>query len=98
MKNTQLLAPVELRARGFSALVDALGYANAVRFMQQFEISRMDYTKERDSILSGISIDEIVDGIAGISLPKKAKHHSGKSSTMAKAKRDYTAKRPLRKR
>jgi len=30
----KLLEPVELRARGFEALVNALGWVNAVRFIQ----------------------------------------------------------------
>jgi hypothetical protein len=46
-----LLDPAELRDRGFDALVDALGWVNAVRFVQQFETSRLDYTAERDKIL-----------------------------------------------
>ncbi len=46
-----LLDPAELRHRGFDALVDALGWVNAVRFVQQYEASRLDYTAERDRIL-----------------------------------------------
>jgi hypothetical protein len=43
--------PSELRARGFKVLVDALGWANAVRFMRQFEPGMGNYTEERDAIL-----------------------------------------------
>ena len=46
-----LLDPVELRRQGFEALVQALGWVNAVRFLQQYETSRLDYTRERDQIL-----------------------------------------------
>jgi hypothetical protein len=46
-----VLSPVELRERGFSALVSALGWVNAVRFIQQYEVSSFDYTKERELIL-----------------------------------------------
>jgi hypothetical protein len=42
---------VELRQRGFDALVAALGWVNAVRFIQQYEVSHCDYTKERHQIL-----------------------------------------------
>lgn len=42
-----LLEPVELRAKGFEALVGALGWVNAVRFLQQYEKSSLDYTRER---------------------------------------------------
>lgn len=46
-----LLEPVELRRRGFESLVASLGWANAVRFIQQYEQSSHDYTTERDQIL-----------------------------------------------
>jgi hypothetical protein len=42
-----ILEPVELRRQGFEALVAALGWVNAVRFLQQYETSRLDYTQER---------------------------------------------------
>jgi hypothetical protein len=43
--------PVELRERGFNALVEALGWVNAVRFIQQYEKGQGDYTRERGSLL-----------------------------------------------
>jgi len=43
--------PVELRRRGFDALVNALGWVNATRFIQQYERGQGDYTKERHDIL-----------------------------------------------
>lgn len=46
-----ITSPVELRQRGFEALVASLGWINAVRFIQQYEVSPHDYTKERDQIL-----------------------------------------------
>jgi hypothetical protein len=46
-----ITGPMELRQRGFEALVASLGWVNAVRFIQQYEVSRHDYTKERDQIL-----------------------------------------------
>jgi hypothetical protein len=55
-----LLDPAELRHRGFDALVDALGWVNAVRFVQQYEKSRLDYTAERDSILPEWGREELV--------------------------------------
>ncbi|MBL8112423.1 MAG: hypothetical protein JNK60_06030 [Acidobacteria bacterium] len=42
---------VELRARGFRALVDALGWVNAVQFMHQFDPGSGDYTEERQLLL-----------------------------------------------
>jgi hypothetical protein len=55
-----LLDPAELRHRGFAALVDALGWVNAVRFVQQYETSRLDYTAERDRILPEWDREELV--------------------------------------
>ena len=43
--------PAELRVRGFRALVDALGWVNAVRFLRQYETGTGNYTSERDAIL-----------------------------------------------
>ena len=54
------LEPVELRSRGFDALVDALGWSNAVRFIQQYETTRFDYTEERRGILPAWSPEELV--------------------------------------
>jgi hypothetical protein len=48
---TAISDPVELRRRGFDALVNALGWVNAVRFIQQYEASREDYTRQREQIL-----------------------------------------------
>jgi hypothetical protein len=45
-----LTDPVELRRQGFEALVKALGWVNAVRFLQQYEVSRLDYTTETQGI------------------------------------------------
>ncbi len=55
-----LLAPVELRARGFDALVRALGWVNAVRFIQQYETSSHDYTAEREQILPNWDAAELL--------------------------------------
>lgn len=41
-----LLNPAELGHRARDALVDALGWVNAVRFVQQYETSGLDYTAE----------------------------------------------------
>jgi hypothetical protein len=49
--STVIADPVELRARGFDALVAQLGWVNAVRFIQQYERGSGDYTRERDDLL-----------------------------------------------
>lgn len=48
---TILYDPIELRRRGVEALVNALGWVNAVRFLQQYETSSLDYTREREQLL-----------------------------------------------
>ena len=55
-----LLEPIELRARGFEALVEALGWVNAVRFLQQYEKSSLDYTTERRQILTDWNAEDLV--------------------------------------
>lgn len=40
--------PAELRRRGIEVLVRELGYADAMRFLQQFGEGRGDYTADRD--------------------------------------------------
>ncbi len=56
----ELLNPSDLRDRGFKALVAALGWVNAVRFMQQFDRSDYNYTVERHQILPDWNAGELV--------------------------------------
>lgn len=53
--------PAELRERGFRALVKELGYADALRFLYQFETARADYTAERPTFLPAWSAQEIAE-------------------------------------
>jgi hypothetical protein len=52
--------PVELRARGFEALVKELGWVNAVRFIRDYETGSGDYTRERPSLLPAWDADRVV--------------------------------------
>lgn len=58
--STAPIEPIELRARGFEVLTQSLGWVNAVRFIQQYERSRMNYTDERDRILPDWDAEELV--------------------------------------
>jgi hypothetical protein len=60
MTHATITTPEELRRQGFSALVDALGWANAVRFLQQYERGQGDYTRERDQILPDWNAETLV--------------------------------------
>lgn len=55
-----MLGPVELRKQGFAALVKALGWVNAVRFLQQYEMGEGDYTKERPTLLPDWDAEAVV--------------------------------------
>jgi hypothetical protein len=42
--STRIPSPGELRDRGFQALVRELGYADAIRFLLQYESGNGNYT------------------------------------------------------
>ena len=46
-----IMNQTELRNPGFRALVKALGWANAVRFLRQYDPGSGDYTEERRTLL-----------------------------------------------
>jgi hypothetical protein len=54
-----MMTPVELNRKGFRALVDALGYADAIRYIRQFDNGSGDYTKERHQWLDELTLDDI---------------------------------------
>lgn len=54
---------MEIREKGFRVLVQGLGTTGAVNFLRQFEGGSGDYTKEREAILEGMTIDEIAGRI-----------------------------------
>ena len=54
-----MMTPVELNRKAFKALIDALGYVEAIRFIKQFDNGSGDYTRERRQWLDSLSLDEI---------------------------------------
>ncbi len=54
-----MMTPVELNRKGFKALVDALDYADAIRFIRQYDNGSGDYTKERHQWLDKLTLDDI---------------------------------------
>jgi hypothetical protein len=56
----RIINPVELRQKGFTALVAALGWVNAVRFLQQYETFQGDYTQERYHFLPDWDAETLV--------------------------------------
>ncbi len=53
----------EIRRDGYRALIDQLGPADALRFIQMFEPGRGDYTNERRQWLDDLTIDELIASI-----------------------------------
>ncbi len=54
------MTPTDLRRRGFQALVDALGYVDAIRFLQQYDPGHGNYTKERHKWLEPLRMDDFL--------------------------------------
>ena len=52
-----MMTPMELNKKGFKALVDALGYADAIRFLKVYYHGKGDYTKARYQWLDTMSLD-----------------------------------------
>ena len=52
----------DIRRKGYEVLARELGPVGMIRFLQQFETGRGDYTEERHECLTE-SVDEIVEGI-----------------------------------
>jgi hypothetical protein len=52
-----------IREEGFRVLAKRLGTADTVNFLRQFEDGSGNYTEERDSVLAGITIDDIAENI-----------------------------------
>ena len=59
--NTETMTPEEIRLRGLEVLSRELGPSGLIRFLQQFEIGRGDYSKERHTLLADCTVDELVE-------------------------------------
>jgi hypothetical protein len=57
------MSPAVIRKVGLEAVAKKLGPLGMVRFLQQFETGRGDYTKERDQWLKDADIKEIISEI-----------------------------------
>lgn len=53
----------KIREEGIDALAKKLGPDGMIRFMQQFDSGRGDYTKDRHALLDSYTIDDIVGEI-----------------------------------
>lgn len=55
---TETLTPAEIRRRGYDALLRELGPLGYVRFLQEFEPGRGDYTRDRHQWLDRLSHED----------------------------------------
>jgi len=60
---TLTMSPAVIRKAGLEAVAKKLGPLGMVRFLQQFETGRGDYTKERDQWLKDADLKEIISEI-----------------------------------
>jgi len=63
MNDPRQMTPLEVCQAGLAALRERLDPEGTIRFLQQFEGGRGDYTAERNGWLDGLSVDEIVAAI-----------------------------------
>ena len=54
----------EIRQQGYKALIDSLGVANTLRFLQQLGVGYGDYTQERHQWLDQLTMDDFLDAMA----------------------------------
>lgn len=57
--NVRLMTPQQIRVAGLAALSRELGLVGMIRFMQQFEMGKGDYSKDRHEWLDQYSVDDI---------------------------------------
>ena len=57
--NVQKMTPQQIRIAGMEALSRELGVVGMIRFMQQFEMGRGDYSKDRHEWLDQYTVDDI---------------------------------------
>ncbi|OQB28022.1 MAG: hypothetical protein BWY10_00826 [Chloroflexi bacterium ADurb.Bin180] len=64
---------VEITQSAIRVLVKELGVVDTIRFVNQFTPGYGDYTAERQDLLAGLSLDEIVSAIKQDAARGKAK-------------------------
>ncbi|PID76613.1 MAG: hypothetical protein CSB24_05730 [Deltaproteobacteria bacterium] len=58
--NTQTKPVSEINRQATHILFKEMGSVDTIRFLNQFSIGQGDYTKERDSWLNGISMNDAI--------------------------------------
>ena len=62
--------PGIVRKLGIAALTKELGAVGMAYFIRQFDTGSGDYTAERDELLDGITVDEILKSVREIKADK----------------------------
>ena len=62
----------ELRNRGFRALAEALGWANAVRFLRQYDPGAGNYTEERRTLLPDWDAETLLQKMQELEKPSES--------------------------
>jgi hypothetical protein len=65
-KEVSFVTPIELRQKGYQALVDSLGAINAILFLQQAGWGTGDYTAQRHQLLAPVTREEFGQDIQRI--------------------------------
>ena len=73
--NVRDITDAEVYEIGFEVLLDKLGHAGTIRFLQQCEPAMGDYTVERHEWLDGLDMETIMQGIQKL---RKEKQESPK--------------------
>lgn len=60
------MTPVELRERGYQALISQLGQIDTIRFLQQMGWGSGDYTQERQELLEAITREDFLQDLQRI--------------------------------
>ena len=60
---TEVKPLAEINQQAIHLLYQELGVINAVRFLKQFTVGFGDYTKEREVLFDGKTLDQIVNDI-----------------------------------
>ena len=62
----------ELRNRGFRALVEALGWVNAVRFLRQYDPGSGNYTEVRRTLLPDWDASTLIQKAKELQKPRES--------------------------
>lgn len=59
MIQNQTQAEKQIIEQGYQALVDALGVANTIRFLQHINPGKGNYTEERRKLIENLTLEDI---------------------------------------